>query len=88
MLSCKCHLPGESCHNYINGFRLRRGWNLYSCSYATWVVFLFPKAMMEFDCIVKHLICTLVVNNCFFILGIVTDSNSESNRTVIREDIP
>ena len=30
--------------------------------------------MMKFNCIVKHLICTLVVNNCFFIFGIVTCS--------------
>ena len=36
------------------------------------MVFIFPESIVKLDCIVKHLICTLVVNNCFLIPGIVT----------------
>jgi hypothetical protein len=68
------YLPGKSSNDYVNGPRFRWRWNLYLCSDATWVVFLFPKAIMNLDCIVKHLICTLVVDNCFLILSVVTCS--------------
>ena len=36
------------------------------------MIFLFPKAIIKLDGIVKHLICTLVVNNSVLIASIVT----------------
>jgi hypothetical protein len=82
--SQKPHSPGEPCNNNINRPRFRGGWNLCLCSYATRVVFIFPKSIIKLDCIVKHLICTLIINNCLLILSVVTCNQSVSDLVVLQ----